>query len=134
MTQKTIVVVEDNEEYRQNAEETLKDAGYNLAFASTMTEAMEAVRQPGVVGVLSDVYFPSEDGADLHPFGMTLEAICKEDGLPVVLVTSNKHGEDAMEWMIPVFAIKGIAYCEGLKDGQKKWLSGWEKLAKMIQG
>ena len=64
-TMKTILVVEDNLEFRESVVELLKEAGYNALEAAHGQEALDIMKVQHVDLVLSDIKMPVMDGLDL---------------------------------------------------------------------
>lgn len=62
---KTILIVEDNTEFRETVVELLKDAGYETIQAGHGKEALEILKTKHVDLVLSDIKMPVMDGLDL---------------------------------------------------------------------
>jgi DNA-binding NtrC family response regulator len=77
-----VLVVDDDESVRQLVQEVLVDAGYRVAAAARVSEALPYLDDPELDGVVSDIRMPDESGVDL-----LAAARERRPGLPVVLMT-----------------------------------------------
>jgi DNA-binding NtrC family response regulator len=77
-----VLVVDDDESVRQLVQEVLEDAGYRVAAAARVSEALAYLDDPELDGVVSDIRMPDESGVDL-----LAAARERRPGLPVVLMT-----------------------------------------------
>ena len=85
MSDKKILLVEDNPVNRRLAEFLLRSQGYQVRAATTALEAFEAVRQERPDLILMDVQLPGMDGLEAT---RTLKAEPNTRDIPVVAVTS----------------------------------------------
>ncbi|MFH1725738.1 MAG: response regulator transcription factor [Elusimicrobiota bacterium] len=86
MAEKTILVVEDNEEFQRLLKHILTGAGYRVLVAGDGVEGMERVRADGPDMVLLDIQMPRMNGYEV------CKAIRAEAGLgigriPIILVS-----------------------------------------------
>lgn len=92
-----ILVIEDNEKHLNDAREySSKLVGCTVDFATTLTEAMGLLQRNSYDGVISDVFFPAEEGGSAETFenAITLSAKLVEMGIHHVFNTDgNHHGE-----------------------------------------
>ncbi len=77
-----VLVVDDEEPVRQLVQEALEEAGYRVAAAARVDQALPYLDDPELRGIVSDIRMPDESGLDL------LAAVReRRPGLPVVLMT-----------------------------------------------
>jgi DNA-binding NtrC family response regulator len=87
-----VLVVDDEEPVRQLVQEVLEDAGYRVAAASRVSEALAFLHDPELDAIVSDIRMPDESG-------LSLLAAVRElrPGLPVVLMTGAAAAAERAE-------------------------------------
>ncbi len=103
-----ILVTEDSEKHLADARSVGK--GYtniNFTFARTLQEAESLVRQNRYDAVVTDVFFPVQEGGEpASDSGLSLAKIVHERGIPFVYNTSgNHHGRAYKQFLEPARAI-----------------------------
>lgn len=78
----TILVVDDDESFRQMLIETLKLSGYKTLGAAGSEEALALLQEPGIDAVITDIKMPGMDG-------IALAGHIKEQrpNMPVIIIT-----------------------------------------------
>jgi len=90
-TEKTILVIDDEERYRRLYAETLQKAGFAVVSAMSAEEATEKVETSLPAMIVTDVRMPGMDGIT---FLKQIKARCAE--LPVLLITAYADVRDAV--------------------------------------
>jgi CheY-like chemotaxis protein len=92
---KTVLLVDDENDWRYMAGLYLTDAGFQVAAASNGAEALEKMKMvnPGVV--LLDLNLSGESGLDVMKLLKT-----KHPNVPIVLYTGMDHDKEAVESML----------------------------------
>src|SRR5690349_21181170 len=88
-SQPFVLVVDDEEPVRQLIAEVLATAGYRVATAASVREALPYVDDPTLAVIVSDIRMPDESGLDL-----LAAARERRPGLPVVLMTGAAGPEE----------------------------------------
>lgn len=84
---KTILVIEDDHNLRENICEILSLEGYSIKVATNGEEGLDLIRKDGEVDlVLSDVKMPKLDGVELITF---LKSELAHRSLPVLFLTAS---------------------------------------------
>jgi two-component system, LuxR family, response regulator FixJ len=86
---RTIVIVDDNADFRRSAQWWLAGAGYDVVDYADPAEALEALQQrppPGDACLLLDVRMPGMSGLDLHDR-------LRERGVRLPVVYMSGHGD-----------------------------------------
>lgn len=90
----TILVVDDEKNFRRILEEIFADEGYQVFTAGNGREALEVLKQSDVDLILTDMKMPVMDGMAL------LEAVKQIDSqLPVIMMTAHGTVDKAVEAM-----------------------------------
>ncbi len=87
---KQILVVEDNEDYRELLENFLSEAGYAVTPAEDGLQAIECVDEREFDLIILDIMLPKLDGFTLCEF------IRKKSDVPIVMLTARFSEEDQM--------------------------------------
>lgn len=90
----TILIIDDEENFRYNTGLFLKSRGYEVIEASTLAEGKECVRQANADIVLLDVTLPDGYGPDLLE-----QTVYIPNRPPVIVITANGDIEMAVEAM-----------------------------------
>lgn len=77
-----VLVVDDEEPVRQLVQEVLEDAGYRVAAAARVSEALPYLDDPELDAIVSDIRMPDESG-----LGLLAAVRARRPDLPVVLMT-----------------------------------------------
>ncbi|HJS29857.1 MAG TPA: sigma-54 dependent transcriptional regulator [Anaerolineales bacterium] len=94
----TVLVVDDEEGFRSNMIELLRDDGYEAIGASSLAEARQVISKESADIVLLDINLPDGQGPDL------LRETLSMPGRPqFILITSEPH------WEVAVMAMKNRA-------------------------
>lgn len=81
---KTILVVDDEDDVRESVREVLRDEGYRVVDTADGTRVLELIRQERPELVLLDIWMPQVDG-----IGLLKEIKTQEPGLNVVMVSGH---------------------------------------------
>ena len=92
---KTILIVDDEEMTRQVLGKGLTQPGYYLVFAGNGIEALEMVTQLTPDLILLDVMMPEMDGFEVC---QRLKSNPQWQHIPIILVTSLSSKEDRTRW------------------------------------
>ncbi len=92
----TILVVDDEPEYRMIMRSVLMAEGYDVLLAEHGEEALEKLKEAKVDLVISDIYMPVMDGIKFH---RTVRATPEIDTLPFLFVSAydDQHTLDAVK-------------------------------------
>jgi two-component system response regulator AtoC len=90
----TILIIDDEENFRYNTGLFLKSRGYDVAEAATLAEGKECVRQGIADIVLLDVILPDGYGPDLLE-----QTIYVPNRPPIIVITANGDIEMAVDAM-----------------------------------
>ena len=117
MSQKTVLVVEDNQNQRTLYEEELSDEGYQVITAADGREALTTVREQRPNLVVLDINMPVMDGLD------TLSQLLEFDNrIKVVINTAYASYQDSFTtWSADAYVVKSSDLSE-LKATVKKLL------------
>ena len=144
-----ILIVEDNEQHRTDAKsclETLLRQEYRgrIDYARTLKEAQALLTTQKYDGIMSDVYFPVEEGDPETMSGTEVGQYALEHSIPFVLVTdSYHHGEKAQAactwirergWTELVDLPKELAERNGNARPKKNWTGALFALVSLIEG
>lgn len=88
---KNILIIEDEEPVAKVLRDKLKNAGYNVQFFLTASEALGALKKDNFNLIILDIILPNMDGFQF------LEEIKKRNINVPVIVTSNLGSEEDME-------------------------------------
>ncbi len=88
-SEKTVLVVDDEEEVRLFLQTALEDAGFNVETAADGNEALEKVKERKPDAVSLDLVMPRKSGAKFH---YELRKNKEWQRIPIVLVTA--HAKD----------------------------------------
>ncbi len=91
MSQKRILVVDDEHLIRWSLGKMLEDAGYRVATAATGAEAESQYRQFRPHLILLDLCLPDSNGMDLLQ-----EMKKKDEDLVVIIITAHSHADSAV--------------------------------------
>lgn len=84
MSAKTVLIVDDDADFRRLARMALEDASYNVVEASNGDEALQAIPEHRPDVVLLDITMPEKDGWETLG---ELKADARLRGIPVVMVS-----------------------------------------------
>ncbi|WP_062387740.1 response regulator transcription factor [Demequina iriomotensis] len=114
MTEARILVVEDEESYRDSLQVLLEREGFSVALAATGTAGLEAFVRDGADLILLDLMLPGMSGPEVF------KAVRERSDVPVVMVTAKDDQVD-----------KIIGLELGADDYVTKPYSGRELVARM---
>jgi CheY-like chemotaxis protein len=86
VSQKTILIVDDDEDFRMTYRDALELFGYRTLCAASGAEALELLRRQPVELILLDLMMPHMDGQQLHAILVADPAL---RNIPVVAVTAG---------------------------------------------
>lgn len=89
-----ILLVDDDEHLRTAAGKVLKSEGYRVATAESGLEAMDALKEPGIVLLISDLRLPDIDG-----IALLKQALELRPEIEVVMITGHGSIEQAVAAM-----------------------------------
>jgi len=81
---KTILVVDDEDDVRESVREVLRDEGYRVIDTGDGTKVLDLIRQERPELVLLDIWMPQVDG-----IGLLKEIKCQEPDLNVVMISGH---------------------------------------------
>ena len=81
---KTILVVDDEDDVRESVREVLRDEGYRVIDTGDGTQVLELIRQERPELVLLDIWMPQVDG-----IGLLKEIKSQEPDLNVVMISGH---------------------------------------------
>ncbi|MCK5572991.1 MAG: response regulator [Bacteroidetes bacterium] len=92
----TILLVDDEPEYRLIMKNVLSGEGWDVLLAENGQEALERLKEHSVDVVVSDIYMPVMDGIKLH---RTVRALPQFESLPFLFVSAydDQHTLDAVK-------------------------------------
>jgi CheY-like chemotaxis protein len=92
----TVLVVDDEPEYRLIMRSVLMSEGWEVLLAENGEEALEKLREMKVDLVISDIYMPIMDGIKFH---RTVRALPEFEKLPFLFVSAfdDQHTLDAVK-------------------------------------
>jgi CheY-like chemotaxis protein len=92
----TILVVDDEPEYRLIMRSVLMAEGYDVVLAENGEEALEKLKETTIDLVISDIYMPVMDGIRFH---RTVRATPELETLPFLFVSAydDQHTLDAVK-------------------------------------
>jgi CRP-like cAMP-binding protein len=92
----TILIIEDNQELRENAAELLQLSGYNVQTANDGIEGLEKAREQKPDLILCDIMMPELDG-----YGVlrALNNIDELAGIPFIYLTAKSERDDFRKGM-----------------------------------
>ncbi|SEJ38833.1 response regulator transcription factor [Demequina mangrovi] len=88
MTEARILVVEDEESYRDSLQVLLEREGFTVALAATGTAGVEAFVRDGADIILLDLMLPGMSGAEVF------RAVRERSDVPVIMVTAKDDQVD----------------------------------------
>jgi CheY-like chemotaxis protein len=97
-----ILVLDDEADARDLIQAVLERAGAVVATASSVAEALDAIRRQRPDAIVSDIGMPGEDG---YAFIRKLRALTREEGgrTPAVALTAYARGEDRRKALLAGF-------------------------------
>ncbi|MDR1705957.1 MAG: response regulator transcription factor [Clostridiales bacterium] len=101
-----ILIIEDNQDFRELLQNYLEDAGYAVAAFDDGVPGLEGFRQGAFDLVLVDIMLPQTDG-----YGV-VEEIRKMSGVPVIMLTaldSEAHQLRGFELCIDDYVVKSVS-------------------------
>ena len=93
---KTILVIEDNEEIRENTSEILELAGYTVINASNGKEGLLAATEGSPDIILCDIMMPGLDGYEVFDL---LKNKVETSHIPIVYVSASAEKSDVKRAM-----------------------------------
>lgn len=123
-SKKTVLVVEDNDLYREMLVKVLGDAGYKVSQADDGIAALKLIKQKRYDCILMDLFMPKLDGLN------TTKHINKTGGdnpSPVIALTGNKRKDLFKKWAamgIKSYIIKPSSKGEILEQVEKCMAQG----------
>lgn len=114
----TILIAEDNLEYREILTKKLKNEGYDVVVAGSGQEALEVVKNPkySIDLILMDIIMPGMDGVSFY---YHMGSILPKD-TPVLILTNKE--ESAYPEGIKEYIIKSNISIEELVEKIKSYL------------
>ena len=103
---KTILVVDDEEDIREYLSTVLEDAGFNVVTAADGQEALERVEVSTPDFISLDLVMPRKSG---NRFLYDLRKRQEWRDIPVVVVTSHAHDEEGKRDFEDIFSNKRLA-------------------------
>ena len=89
---KTILIVDDEQGYRDLLHMELSDQGYTVLTAASGPEALEILKREGVALIITDMKMPKMDGLDVVIASRRLRP-----GIPIILMTGYAIEERVQE-------------------------------------
>ncbi|MEK6901121.1 MAG: response regulator [Nanoarchaeota archaeon] len=141
-----ILLVEDRPQHIAEAKQLLEErirSGIitGVDYASTLHQAMQSLRVGTYDGVISDVFFPSEEGEMEAQNGTTVAEQALFYSVPVVLVTSTYHHGTRTQPVCEWGRERGMElvdrYMENERDAEdstKNWSGAFFALAYIMEG
>ncbi|MGB0938450.1 MAG: response regulator [Colwellia sp.] len=93
--EKHVMVVDDNEMYREMICKVLRDAGYNSLGVENGKLALDLLKQKNISAIFMDLYMPSLDGYNTTKYIRNIQGYEK---LPIIALTGNKDKEMIRKW------------------------------------
>jgi CheY-like chemotaxis protein len=103
---KTILVVDDEEDIREYLSTVLEDAGFNVVTAADGQEALERVEMSAPDFISLDLVMPRKSG---NRFLYDLRKRQEWRDIPVVVVTSHAHDEEGKRDFEDIFSNRRLA-------------------------
>jgi PAS domain S-box-containing protein len=97
-----VLVVDDEADGRELVQAVLERAGAVVSLASSVVEALDAIRVQRPDAIVSDIGMPGEDG---YAFIQKLRALPREEGgrIPAVALTAFARGDDRRKALLAGF-------------------------------
>lgn len=142
---KNVLVVEDNPTHLTHAKEFLEGRVTNGAinrvdYVSTLDQALEKLQTNNYDGIITDVFFPGNEGFSAEEQNGTTMAQCALDrGIPVVLNTSTYHHgsrtQPVCDW-VRKRNMKLVDMCvsKDVEAPTKNWFGAYVVLAYLMEG
>jgi two-component system copper resistance phosphate regulon response regulator CusR len=89
----SILMVEDSPPQAMKLKISLENSGYNVYWAGTGNEGLQAVRQQPFDLILLDIELPDTNGFEICRL---LKADPDLQEIPVIMLTTRDHAEDAL--------------------------------------
>jgi CheY-like chemotaxis protein len=87
VSQKTVLIVDDEADIRESLQDALGDEGYSVVLASNGREALQLLPTlPRPCAVILDIIMPVMSGTELY---QTMQANPQLAGIPVLISTSD---------------------------------------------
>ena len=92
----TILVVDDEPEYRLILRSMLRSEGWNVVLAEHGEDALERLKESAVDMVISDIYMPVMDGVKFH---RTVRSMPEYEKIPFLFVSAfdDQHSIDVVK-------------------------------------
>jgi len=87
----TILIIEDNQDIRENLEEHLEIAGYNIITAENGAIGIEKAFSENPDFIISDIAMPIKDGYDVFE---ALESHLQKNKIPFIFLTASAQERD----------------------------------------
>jgi CheY-like chemotaxis protein len=97
---KTVLIVDDEEDVRAYLSDILKDAGYAVRQASDGIQAMESIQERRPDLVLLDLLMPRETGTGLF---RRMHNKSELKGIPIIIISGLAGRNIAVSKDVPVF-------------------------------
>lgn len=118
MADKTILVVDDDENQRFLCQEILTEEGYDVILAENGKQALRIVEERNPDLVILDIVMPEMDGMEAMP-----RILRKHRTTPLILYTNySGYMEDFMTWLADGYVVKSPDLSQ-LKAKVRKCLS-----------
>ena len=131
--------------YRHDFNEVMRDIGFTRRCGSGYYDDSEyrtAPHDPGMDGVISDIYFPPDEFEPeiSEASGVVVALICREKGIPCVLNTEGWHHGLKYQWIAHLAkdGLFPIFFASSRKMGKeeavtKNWEGAFGKLCELIK-
>ncbi len=141
-----ILLVEDNPKHLADARMLLEEritrgVISRVDYASTLASAMNYLRTETYDGVMSDVFFPEDDGKPEAQHGTHVAEYVLAQGNPVVLVTSTYHHGSRTQPVCRWGRERGIELIDRgnldnmeIDASEKNWKRAFLNLAYLMEG
>jgi CheY-like chemotaxis protein len=96
LTQKTVLVVDDDEEFREGVEAILEMEGFEVLLAGNGFEAIEKLADKNPSLILLDIMMPRMDG---FTFAKELRQSQHRPRIPILVITANGRAKESAERM-----------------------------------
>jgi CheY-like chemotaxis protein len=160
---KTILIVEDNEKHRCDAEAFFKNQDVTVIYATNFREARKYVphndyRPQQIDGAIIDLFLPQEDACKIdpnmppamyrdiaslaiadQPRGLGIGLLLEAQAIPYVYCTAGYHHGSAYEWINIICKdrntplVDGVDADYGSESETKDWAQAYEKLSQRMR-
>ena len=89
---KRILLVDDKPGFLRRLAAHYKAKGYEVETTGTLEQARAKLNAGGFERVVTDLMFPTREGAPLRPNGIEVAKMCKRKGIPSRLHSTTQNG------------------------------------------